>query len=329
MISAVSKLIFLLLLLIHSAISEEDILGLNRDSWKPIDEHCEAFLRQFAETAANFTQCSTEYSVPPQVCLLCADAFAHLNMAYWHLKDDPYKTRSGETCSSEIFDYYELSHVTTVFEDLKTDIWDASKCDSCLAFVINPTKKHSHFVDFSDKTKQFLQVYHLFKNCTEEFSMLKSKSYSNSSVCDACWKEYTDVNAYYDKVFYHKDKDFEFCLDIESMMNDTVKWWRDERKCLIPEYPVKSKDNLAVGIMCAVNFLICIIFYGFNVTIGKRQKRTLKKYHRVGNNSTSIVINSNEQLHRPVVEHARLISREGTGPRRVVSFSVLPPSALG
>lgn len=301
--------------------------SLARASWKPIYDHCDSYIRVFAEAAANFSECAIENAFPPKVCLSCADYYTHFSAAFDRLKDDKYKLpETGETCAHTIFKNYELSTINAVFDDLKSDIWEASRCDFCIVFLISPSKEHTHAYDYSVNAKRFLEIYQNFTNCTDSYKA-ESVEKSNSTVCDFCWEYYEKVNEYYDKVFFHKST--EFCYDLQAMMNDTVRWWRDQQSCVKPEYPRKSKDVLVVAILCGLVFGSCFVFYLLSFLIGTRRKRTLKKYQRAGTNQSFAVINaSREHARTPRVEHSALL-QEAARPRRVISYSILPPSSLG
>jgi len=281
-----------------------------------------------------------------------------LEQAYYNLKDNiDIKSHDGTLCNQIIFETYGTIYVGNLYDVLTDDIWSDSRCTDCLEFVISPQVVLSQESDYStkaagnyrynNKTAKFLNLYEILFDCIEKIggsSVFEDITKHNSSVvCKECWKAYEQLDLYYEESIMSKQ---DFCVDIDSAINDTIRFWRNTMDCELPALPAKGSEAVWVALISLAFFTVTILFYTGSFMQGSRRKRRLKKYRSLNvtyDSTGAASINSDmirdyiheETRRRPPSD--RSISYAGgertpllfAGGRRVISYSQLPPSNLG
>ncbi|KAE9420372.1 hypothetical protein Angca_009630 [Angiostrongylus cantonensis] len=275
MVSMVLAYLFLLLFL--QLFSSEGALRNSvprADPWD-IDGPCQVYVEKFAVVQSNMVRCATNWSIPPKVCTNCWEQFIALKQVEYETKHlDNVTSLDNRTCSQVIYEDYLLSYSYDISEALSSNIWEKSRCHSCLTITWNFTANDSR-VEFSNQTLVFQEKLFLWRECVVNYT--RHIADRNNSICGYCKKYFDDVFSYYWDIYV--EPNVEFCVDIETTMNDTFHLWNDVWACA--EKKDRKRDTAMVLITMAVLFIITALFYASNYIQGGGQTRIFVRYSRM------------------------------------------------
>lgn len=220
-------------------------------------------------------RCATNWSIPPKVCTNCWEQYIAFKQVEYETKHlDNVTSFDNRTCSQVIYDDYLLSYSYDISEALSSNIWEKSRCHSCLTITWNFTANDSR-VEFSNQTIMFQEKLFRWRECVVNYT--RSIDHPNGTICGYCKQYFDDVFSYYWDIYVEPNA--EFCVDIETTMNDTFHLWNDVWACA--EKKDRKRDTAMVFVTMAVLFIITALFYASNYIQGGGQVRVFVRYSRM------------------------------------------------
>ncbi|CAJ0608272.1 unnamed protein product [Cylicocyclus nassatus] len=245
------------------------------DPWD-VDGPCQEHVERFSKVQANMVQCATNWSIPPKVCTNCFEQYIAFKQVEYETKHlDKIFSLDNRTCTQVIYDNYLLSYSHDISEALTSNIWAKSRCDSCLTITWNLTANDSR-VEFVNQTVQFQEKLYTWRDCVANVTDGDLDLQDNSTICRYCKHQFNDLFAYYWNIYVEPGIDF--CVDVETTMNDTVHIWNDVWECA--ERKDRKRDTGAVLITMAALLSITVIFYASSYIQGGGQARVFVRYSR-------------------------------------------------
>jgi hypothetical protein len=120
------------------------------------------------------------------------------------------KKNTSATCADKLLNKNKMNVIST-FVKYSEDLWETANCDSCYE---DSTSIHQNF---SNNTKEFLELHHLFRECVSNVT-----SHNNSIVCLHCDNDYQSLN----NIYEHIKKTGKVCFDLEDKVSEEVEvWW--------------------------------------------------------------------------------------------------------
>lgn len=268
--------ILLLVILFVACESVLDNAPFTADPWD-VDGPCQEYVEKFALAQANMVQCATNWSIPPKVCTNCWQQYIAFKQVEYETKHlDNIFSLDNRTCTQVIYDNYLLSYSYDISEALTSNIWAKSRCDSCLTISWNLTANDSR-VDFANRTVLFQEKLFHWRDCVANFTAEDIELPDKSPICGYCKEQFNKLFDYYWDIYV--EPGIEFCVDVETTMNDTIHIWNDVWNCA--EKKDRKRDTAMVFVTMAVLFIITALFYASSYIQGGGQARTLIRYSRM------------------------------------------------
>ncbi|CAI4221738.1 unnamed protein product [Auanema sp. JU1783] len=296
-----------LILLTTFAFSQgEEGVPFNDDPWD-VDGPCQIYVERFAKAQADMVQCASNWSIPPKVCTNCFEHYITFKQLEYETKHlDNVTSLDNRTCSQVIYDNYLLSYSYDISDALTTRIWDNSRCESCLHIKWNFSYADNN-VQFLNRTLAFQNRLFEWRDCVVNFTgwdygeedMLNVGN--SSEICGVCNKTFNDLFAFYWGIYVKPGVDF--CVDIETTMNDTLHLWNDVWKC--EERKDRKRDTGLVLYTMIVLLILTVLFYVASYIQGGGATRNLIRYSRldppVGQRSRLISTSAADHAYLPIV----------------------------
>ncbi|KHJ85293.1 hypothetical protein OESDEN_14984 [Oesophagostomum dentatum] len=243
---------------------------IDADPWD-VDGPCQEYVDKFAVVQANMVQCATNWSIPPKVCTNCWEQYIAFKQVEYETKHlDNVFSLDNRTCTQVIYDNYLLSYSHDISEALTANIWAKSRCHSCLTISWNFTGNSTQ-VEFVNRTEKLF----LWRDCVANFTNVYDPL-NNNSICSYCKDTFNSLFDFYWNIYV--EPGVEFCVDVETTMNDTIHIWNDVWECV--EKKDRKRDTAAVIITMAGLLIITMLFYASSYIQGGGQPRTLIRYSR-------------------------------------------------
>lgn len=217
---------------------------------------CQNYIKKLAESQSKMAYCATIHSLPPKVCTNCFEEYVNFKqMEYMTHHLDNVFSVDNKTCKSVIYDNYLLSYGNELSISLTNKIWENSRCDSCL--IINWDLFHMNStVEYNQKTIDFQSVLYNWRNCIVNSTKLGD----NLTLCQKCEKAFNSLFDYYWKIY--TEPGIEFCLDIETTMNDTMNAWHNLWMCPDDTRTIDRNIDVTVVVFSAtILSVIIVLFY--------------------------------------------------------------------
>uniref|UniRef100_A0A0N4ZCQ3 Osteopetrosis-associated transmembrane protein 1 n=1 Tax=Parastrongyloides trichosuri TaxID=131310 RepID=A0A0N4ZCQ3_PARTI len=240
-----------------------------REDWD-LNSPCQPYIEKFSVAISKMSECAANYSSPPKVCTNCHDQYATFKELEYDIKHLTNVTSlDNTTCSQVIYGQYLLSYIQNIADSLTHQVWDNSRCDSCLNIVWDFEGGHSS-ISLDNKTSDFLDKILDWRNCAS------NKSSIIKDVCKRCATHFDSLFDFYWKI-YSKPND-QFCVDVETTMNDTINIWHNIWECPDDSHKDRRRDSmmLLVSTSCFVFFIV--VFYIGSFIQTDRKPRRLENY---------------------------------------------------
>jgi len=241
-----------------------------------LDGPCQENIRRLAKAQAQMTECAINFSSPPKVCTNCIDPYIKFKEAEYlthHLNN--ITSLDNRTCSEIFYESYVISYATEISNSLTQKIWDSSRCQSCL--VINWNLEHQNStIEYDKKTITFEKYLLNWRACVSNYTE-KEKS-TNVTICNACSGEFDTLFDYYWKIY--KEPGIDFCLDVETTMNDTMGVWSKVWNCH-EKKDTKHYDLTIIAFSASILVIIICLFYAGSYISIEHAQRHLVRYSRI------------------------------------------------
>ncbi|VDL74022.1 unnamed protein product [Nippostrongylus brasiliensis] len=232
---------------------------------------CQVHVEKFAVVQANMVQCATNWSIPPKVCTNCWEQYIAFKQVEYETKNlANISSLDNRTCTQVIYDNYLLSYSNDISEALSSNIWAKSRCDACITITWNFTANDSR-VDFANRTVLFQDKLFDWRDCVANYTGDFSH---NGTICQYCKKPFNDLFSYYWEIYV--EPGVEFCVDVETTMNDTIHLWNDVWQCA--EKKDRKRDTAMVLVTMGVLLIITSLFYASSYIQGGGQARRFIRY---------------------------------------------------
>uniref|UniRef100_A0A1I7U5I1 Transmembrane protein n=1 Tax=Caenorhabditis tropicalis TaxID=1561998 RepID=A0A1I7U5I1_9PELO len=250
------------------------------DPWD-LDGPCQKYVEKFAVVQSEMVACATNWSIPPKVCTNCYNNYRDFKLYEYETKHlDTVYSLDNRTCSQVIYDNYLLSYSSDISTALTAKIWEKSRCDSCVTLTWDFPHNKSD-VAFTQRTLQFQNLLYEWRNCVVNYTSILDDDVdqrnNGSKLCSLCKTPFDELYAYYWKIYTTPDVDF--CVDVETTMNDTIHLWDDVWKCA--EKQDRNRDLAGIMITFATLVLLTALFYAASYIQGGGQTRNLVRYSRL------------------------------------------------
>uniref|UniRef100_A0A8R1DZX5 Osteopetrosis-associated transmembrane protein 1 n=1 Tax=Caenorhabditis japonica TaxID=281687 RepID=A0A8R1DZX5_CAEJA len=256
-----------------------DTAPISDDPWD-LDGPCQKYVEKLAIVQSEMVACATNWSIPPKVCTNCYSYYINFKQYEYETKHlDNVFSLDNRTCSQVIYDNYLLSYSSEISTALTNKIWEHSRCDSCIEINWNFPQNKSEPV-FSDRTLQFQQRLYEWRNCVVNYTsgnVLEQDLTNGSKICNWCKTPFNELFGYYWKIYITPDEDF--CVDVETTMNDTIHLWNDVWQCA--ERQDRDRDLAGIMITFSTLLLLTALFYAASYIQGGGQTRNLIRYSRL------------------------------------------------
>ncbi|KAI6208182.1 Succinate dehydrogenase [Aphelenchoides besseyi] len=245
-----------------------------------LDGPCQEHIQKLARVQSAMTECATNFSSPPKVCTNCIDQyikFKEMEYSTHHLTN--VTSLDNRTCSTIFYESYALSYGAEISNSLTQKIWDSSRCGSCL--IINWQLEHQNStIEYDKKTIEFEKTLLKWRSCVSNFTTHEEEELKNSTICKKCGKEFDALFEYYWKIY--KEPGIDFCLDVETTMNDTMSIWHAVWMCPDDDKPdVKHFDMTIVAFSASfLAIIICLFYMGSYIQI-EHSQRNYVRYSRI------------------------------------------------
>ncbi|EGT46383.1 hypothetical protein CAEBREN_21516 [Caenorhabditis brenneri] len=279
---SLSRILLVGVLFLPSITLLNDSAPFNDDPWD-LDGPCQKYVEKLAVFQSEMVACATNWSIPPKVCTNCYDNYIKFKQYEYETKHlDNVFSLDNRTCSQVIYDNYLLSYSSDISTALTTKIWEKSRCDSCI--TINWDLPHNKSEkEFTERTLVFQNRLYEWRNCVVNYTsggLLVddlNDLQNGSKICNECKTQFEELYGYYWKIYTTPDVDF--CVDVETTMNDTIHLWDDVWKCA--EKQDRNRDLAGIMITFATLVLLTALFYAASYIQGGGQTRNLIRYSRL------------------------------------------------
>uniref|UniRef100_A0A0N5ATQ4 Osteopetrosis-associated transmembrane protein 1 n=1 Tax=Syphacia muris TaxID=451379 RepID=A0A0N5ATQ4_9BILA len=226
--------------------------------------------------------CSAYFSSPPKVCINCIEEYIAIKQMEYDLKHlNNVTSLDGTPCSTVIYSNYLVSYNEEITSAVTRQIWDASQCDACINIEWGFNEQNTNY-SFVNATFIFQKKLFDWRHCVANYSannvpLLSETNYS--AVCQNCLKTFDLLFDYYWDSYMNPDLDF--CLDVETTMNDSMNLWHKVWHCSEDKVKDREHDWTLVLFSFAMLASITFFFYVGSYVQSERSQRNLIKYSRM------------------------------------------------
>lgn len=214
-------------------------------------------LQKFSNASANFILCSSTTAKPVTFCENCSSQYQGVLAVVKQIENDT-------DCRDKILNS-DILQIVKKTQKFVEDLWNDGNCENCF----NPhqtSQKGSPKYEFSNKTKQFLELYGKTEECFQNHSSSEIQDHDGyflekSQVCYECNGTYHDLN----KLYEHMGSSEDICIDIVEMMNMTRRHW-NEYNCTI--HQTNYTAVVSISIMCCC---LPVVFYLFAMFLTRKK----------------------------------------------------------
>ncbi|KAI6184344.1 Succinate dehydrogenase [ubiquinone] iron-sulfur subunit, mitochondrial [Aphelenchoides bicaudatus] len=233
---------------------------------------CQEYVHKLARAQSSMTECAANFSSPPKVCTNCIDPYIKFKEAEYlthNLKN--VTSLDNRTCAEIFYESYVLSYLTEISNSLTDKIWDST----CL--IINwQLEFQNSTIEYDQKTIRFERDLMNWRSCVSNYNQTKE---ANETICDTCGKQFDQMFDYYWKIY--KEPGIDFCLDVETTMNDTMNIWHNVWHCPDQKRDTKQYDLTIIVFSASIlTIVICLFYSGSYIQIENNQ-RNLIRYSRM------------------------------------------------
>ncbi|EFO21186.1 hypothetical protein LOAG_07302 [Loa loa] len=236
---------------------------------------CQPYIEDFAKASSRMIRCAATFSSPPKVCTSCTEEYiAFKQIEYMLRKLEHVFSHDNTTCNRVIYENYLISYVSEVSTTITRNIWGNSRCSSCVNinwhFETNSTE-YSYYND----TIQFQNKLYDWRRCVSNVSSLQA---NDMVICDECLSSFNELFQFYWYIYITPNVNF--CLDVETTMNDTMNLWHNVWHC--PDDRVEElRDWTLLGYSLALLIIIAVFFYAGSYVQSSEIQRHLVQYSRL------------------------------------------------
>ncbi|VIO94047.1 Uncharacterized protein BM_BM4015 [Brugia malayi] len=199
----------------------------NNGSYYPWDLNaaCQPYIEYFAEASSKMIRCAAIYSSPPKVCTYCTEEYIALKQMEYKLhKLEDLFSRDNITCNRVIYESYLISYISEVSTTITKNIWENSRCSSCVDIDWHLETNSTEYT-FYNNTIVFQNKLFNWRHCISNFSFLPN----DTVICDKCLSSFNELFQFYWYIYITPN--INFCLDVETTMNDTMNLWHNVWHC--------------------------------------------------------------------------------------------------
>ncbi|GMR36161.1 hypothetical protein PMAYCL1PPCAC_06356, partial [Pristionchus mayeri] len=243
-----------------------------------IDGPCQVYVERLSWKLASIVKCAANYTIPPKVCTNCIEQYIDYRQLEYETKHlDNVWSLDNSTCSDVIYRNYLLSYVNELSQSVNSRIWDISRCDDCIIidwqFETNSSTYH-----YNDNVITFREKLLLWRGCISNYSDVGSLlGQNNTDICNNCNDLFTDLYKFY--WYIYVTPNVQFCVDVETTMNDTVRLWNSIWNC--STIPDREKEFVPVTITAGLLVLFTVFFYLSSYIQGGGEARRFVQYSRL------------------------------------------------
>ncbi|KAL3993854.1 Osteopetrosis-associated transmembrane protein 1 precursor family protein [Acanthocheilonema viteae] len=255
-------------------IANNELNYASSDPWD-LNAHCQPYIEDFAKASSRMIRCAAAYSSPPKVCTYCIEEYiAFKQIEYKLRKLENVFSLDNTTCSRVIYDNYLISYVSEVSMTITTNIWENSRCSSCVKISWHLESNSTEYAYYNDTIK-FENKLYAWRHCVSNFSFLGA---NESIICEKCLSSFNELFQFY--WYIYTTPNINFCLDVETTMNDTMNLWHNVWHC--PDDRVEElRDWTLLGYSLAFLIIITAFFYAGSYIQSSEIQRHLVQYSRL------------------------------------------------
>lgn len=127
-------------------------------------------------------------------------------------------------------------------------------------------------INYDEKTLQFQEFLFEWRDCVTNYSDTLVDG-NSSIICNFCEASYDKLFEFYWKIY--TDPGVEFCIDVETTMNDTMHIWHNVWKCSDDTKNDRHKDIWMLGGTVIAFAIILTMFYGGSYVQTERAQENL------------------------------------------------------
>lgn len=127
-------------------------------------------------------------------------------------------------------------------------------------------------IQYDDKTTKFQDVLYNWRTCVTNYSDSIMDD-NATTICTQCQKSYETLFEFYWTIY--TDPTTDFCVDVETTMNDTMHIWHKVWQC--PDDSKKDRRHDVLMLLVSVTALVVVLtlFYGGSYVQTERAQRNL------------------------------------------------------
>uniref|UniRef100_A0AC35U0E4 Osteopetrosis-associated transmembrane protein 1 n=1 Tax=Rhabditophanes sp. KR3021 TaxID=114890 RepID=A0AC35U0E4_9BILA len=236
-----------------------------------INAPCQPYIEKFSLAISKMAECAANYTSPPKVCTQCIDQYINFKEMEYTMKHLNNVTATDKTpCSQVIYGQYLLSYVHEMANSLSRQIWDNSRCDSCLVIKWDFEGGDSRII-YDEKTVNFHNKLTDWRKCA-----INDTPTAEGDICKRCTGSFDELFNFYWKIYTEPGVDF--CLDVETTMNDTMNIWHSIWKCPDDSKNDRKYDTTMVYSSTAAFILVIIFFYVGSYIQAEKTVRQFEDY---------------------------------------------------
>ena len=169
-------------------------------------------------------------------------------------------------------------------------------------------KNRNSSIQYDEKTIKFQEVLYNWRDCVTNYSSVLVGG-NTTTICDECGKTYESLFEFYWKIY--TDPKTEFCVDVETTMNDTMHIWHKVWKCPDDTKYDRQHDSMMLIVSVGVLIIVLTLFYGGSYVQTERAQRNLIRctspsFIWIIHSSLSFALDS--RLEAPRGQRSRLVS---------------------
>jgi len=264
-------LAFLLVLFWRSSFCQ-DFFNDNNDLLEdPYDLNgpCRGYLQNYGSALHDVIHCATNYTSPPKFCLECNERYQHFKSIKENLKYVNSTSLSNDSCFNVLNGgTYPLSFDWLLTGMIEEKFWQASNCERCW----------TSDSQLNSRTEKFMQYFSVWKDCLNASTNQNFTAGNFTAICVKCKAPFNDLFKYYWHVTADaEDGEGKFCLDIDTIMNDTNRLWK-LWDC--PNDP-GGRDTQFLIFTAVFLFTVTTVFYAGSYIQVDRAETNLVQYSRL------------------------------------------------